>query len=137
MRPGGHVFQIYRTGDNDLLHWRLISSNGRVLGCTTSPARTLADAQASIATVVGSADSLVATLRLSPDHRWLWTLSLDEQSVVRGAASHDRHVRCELAWRRFVLAAPLARLDDEVHAFRTGLHPAPVEASPIRHREIL
>lgn len=135
MRPGGHVFQLYRTGDGSFLWWRLISPNGRVLGCTTTPEPTMVEVRALIKTVINSADDLVASLRLTPDHRWQWTLSLDQQAVARGAGSHDRHLRCEMAWRRFVLAAPLAEIDDEVHVFRACCRPPAVEPYLLRRRQ--
>ena len=136
MRPGAHVFQVYRAGEDPLLWWRLISSNGRVLGCTTTPEASMVELRSSIKTVVDYADDLVASLRLTADHRWQWTLSLADRPIVRGASSHDRHVRCEMAWQRFVLATPLAVIDDEVHAFRACCRPAPVELSRLRPRQL-
>jgi hypothetical protein len=118
MRPGAHVFQIFRTSPGGQLRWRLVSPNGRAVGCGVESADSLTEATASITSIVAAADDLVPTLRLAADRRWEWTLFLEGLPVVRGAVSHDRHVRCEMAWKRFVLAAPLAELDDEVHQFR-------------------
>ncbi len=118
MRPGGHAFQIYRTAS--LYWWRLISSNGRPLGCAVDGVATPDLARRGLADVVAAADLLTATVRATPEHRWTWTLQHDAVAVVRGVGSYDRHVRCEMAWRRFVLAAPLAFVDDEVHEFHRG-----------------
>jgi hypothetical protein len=120
MEPGAHLFQIYRPIGSDLLWWRLIGSNGRALGCAISPERSLAEVRISIRTIVDSAEDLVVSLHPTPERRWAWTLSLGHKPVVRGAVSYDRHVRCGLAWRRFVAALPSADVGSGVFDFEVG-----------------
>lgn len=125
MRPGAHVFQIFRTTAGGQLRWRLVSPNGRAVGSGVESVESLAEALATISSIISRVDDLVPALRLAADRRWAWTLFLEGAPVVRGAVSHDRHVRCEMAWKRFVLAAPLAEVDDEVHAFRSSARTLP------------
>lgn len=116
MGPGSYLFQIYRNRTG-VCCWRLVSPNGRALGRSFGTFAGPAEARQAVAVVVACVDRLEATLRTQDDHRWLWVLNLDGEPLVRGAVTQDRHVRCVMAWQRFVLAAPLGSLSHEVLDF--------------------
>ncbi|NTW41840.1 MAG: hypothetical protein HGA44_18495 [Cellulomonadaceae bacterium] len=122
MRPVVHVFQLYTTGGEDLVWWRFISPNGRSLARCASPLTSTTEARASIATTVGALDRATASVRPASDNRWRWALSIDGELAVLGSGDQDRRVRCEHAWQRFVVAAPLAVVDQTVHSFRRRDH---------------
>ncbi|HEY0215467.1 MAG TPA: hypothetical protein VGC57_03645, partial [Cellulomonas sp.] len=105
------VFQVYRLVGHSPVSWRLISPNGRGLARSTADFLTPDEARASIVEVVAAADRLVPTMRLTTDYRWRWELALDERTVVQGVGDNDRRVRCEHAWRKFVLLAPIVEVD--------------------------
>lgn len=113
MGPGSYLFQVYRNRTG-VCCWRLVSPNGRALGASFGTFAGPVDARKAVAVVVEHVDRLEAVLRTQADHRWLWVLNLDGESVVRGAVTQDRHVRCVMAWQRFVLAAPLGTVSQEV-----------------------
>lgn len=119
MGPGSYLFQIYRTRDGACA-WRLVSPNGRALGCSVGSFAAPGEARADVTTAVEQIERMDAVLRTMADHRWLWTLNLDGAAVVRGATTQDRHVRCVMAWHRFVLAAPLGTIAPEVLHFPTS-----------------
>jgi len=116
MGPGSYLFQIYRTRTG-ACSWRLVSPNGRALGCSVGSFPGPGDARRAVHVSVDNVDRLEPVLRTQEDHRWLWTLHLDGEPVVRGAVTQDRHVRCVMAWQRFVLAAPLGTVSAEVLDF--------------------
>lgn len=116
MGPGSYLFQIYRNRTGGCC-WRLVSPNGRALGRSSGTFAGPAEARQAVAAVVAHVDRLEAVLRTHEDHRWLWVLQLDGEPVARGAVTQDRHVRCVMAWQRFVLAAPLGTVSHEVLDF--------------------
>ncbi|RYV49991.1 hypothetical protein [Pengzhenrongella frigida] len=120
MRLVAPVFQLYRTLDEDLVWWRMISPNGRGIARTVTPHPSPDAARQSIAQVVGSIDVLSASLRVTEAYRWRWVLALDGVPAVQGVSDQDRRVRCVHAWRNFVLLAPLAEVDPTTYAFRRG-----------------
>ena len=120
MRLVAPVFQLYRTLDDDLVWWRMISPNGRGIARTVTPHASTQAARESIAQVVDSIDLLSASLRVTESYRWRWVLLLDGEPVVQGVADQDRRVRCVHAWRNFALLAPLADVDPTTFSFRRG-----------------
>ena len=129
MRPVAHVFQLYTVGGEDIVSWHFISPNGRRLARCATPFGSSAEARAAIADLILGVDRAVATVRPTAAYRWRWALSVDGTPVVLGSGDQDRRVRCEHAWKRFVLAAPLAVVDPTVHTFRRVATPRPVPAS--------
>lgn len=120
MRLVAPVFQLYRTLDDDLVWWRMISPNGRGIARAVAPHPSSGAARESIAQVVGSIDSFSASLRVTEAYRWRWILSLTGEPAVQGVSDQDRRVRCVDAWHNFVLLAPLAEIDPTTFAFRRG-----------------
>ena len=124
MRAAVHVFQIYRVAGDDLYWWRMVSANGRAVARAAVPAVSAANTHAAIAELSRSLDDVTARLRPTDDGRWRWSLDHAGTTVVVGVGDHDRRVRCEHAWRRFVLAAPLAIISTSTHSFQQGRSPS-------------
>ena len=118
MRPVVHVFQLYTVGGEDSVSWHFISPNGRRLARCATPFDSPAAARAGIADVLSGLAGSITTVRPTAANRWRWVLAIGGTPVVLGSGDQDRRVRCEHAWRRFVLAAPLAVVDPTVHTFR-------------------
>jgi hypothetical protein len=118
MRPVVHVFRLYTVGGEGSVSWHFISPNGRRLARCVTPFGTAADVLAGISDMLAGVDGGSATVRPTATNRWRWALSIDGNPTVIGSGDHDRRVRCEHAWRRFVLAAPLAVVDPVIHTFR-------------------
>ena len=128
MRPVVHVFQLYTVGGEDIVSWHFISPNGRRLARCANPFGSSAEARAAVAELVPALDRAVATVRPTAAYRWRWALSVDGMPIVLGSGDQDRRVRCDHAWKRFVLAAPLAVVDPAVHTFRRADAYRPVPA---------
>lgn len=118
MGSHGHVFQLYRTGDDVVVWWRLISPNGRGLARAAEALPTAAAALESVRDVCGRLADLTPALRLEAGFRWRWILEHDGVPVVQGLGDHDRRIRCEQARRRFLLVAPVAEVDRVPLAFQ-------------------
>lgn len=120
MRPVAPMFKLYRFVDDDGVWWRMLSPNGRGIARATIAQPTHADSLAAIALLVESMDLLRAAMYTTDRFRWRWVLTLEDEPVALGVGDQDRRVRCEQAWRKFVLNAPLASIDPTVHAHRRG-----------------
>lgn len=120
MRPNGHVFQLYRVAEEGPFWWRLLSPNGRGVARCVEGSPSSDEARASIREVVEHIDALSPVLRVEAGFRWRWMLEQDGVAIVQGVGDHDRRVRCDQAWRRFVLVAPIATVDNTALLFRRG-----------------
>ena len=129
MRPVAHVFQLYTVGGEDIVSWHFISPNGRRLARCATPFGSSAEARAAVANLMPGLDRAVSTVRPTAAYRWRWALSVDGTPVVLGSGDQDRRVRCEHAWKRFVLAAPLAVVDPANHTFRRADAGRPMQAT--------
>lgn len=119
MRTAFASFQLYRQGGSSVVWWRLIGANGRPLGAAPAPLASSDAVLERIALIRDNADDLTSSLRTTETNRWRWTLSLEGEEMATGG-DHDRRVRCEMAWQRFVLVSPVALIDPAVHTFTVG-----------------
>ena len=111
------AFQLYSFLHEDGVWWRLLSPNGRGLAWSSTAFVDGDEARAALARLVGDVDGLEPVTRLTPDHRWRWSLRRDGVDLAQGISAQDRRVRCAAACRSFVELVPTATLAPTVAVF--------------------
>lgn len=92
------------------MHWRLLSANNRDSGQSGSGFPDVDACRSAIGRLLGLIGELRPLYTLAPDHRWHWTLSLNDEVLARSSRSFDRRLRCVAASQWFMAAAPNASI---------------------------
>jgi hypothetical protein len=98
---------MYSRGQ-DGVHWRLLSANNRDSGQSGSGFPDVDACRSAIDRLLDLIRDLRPLYTLAPDHRWHWTLALNDEILAKSSRSFDRRLRCVAASQWFLRAAPNA-----------------------------
>jgi len=105
-------FEMYslRSGNGDGVHWRLLSANNRDSGQSGSGFPDVDACRCAIDKLLELLGVLRPSFTLTADHRWHWTLALNDEVLARSSRSFDRRLRCVAASQWFLRTAPNATI---------------------------
>jgi hypothetical protein len=104
----GH-FEMYSLGQQGV-YWRLLSANNRNSGQSGCGFPDVGACRSAIDRMLSLLSELRPQYTLTPDHRWHWTLALNDEVLARSSRSFDRRLRCVAASQWFMRAAPNASI---------------------------
>jgi hypothetical protein len=111
VRPHAEVahFEMFSRG-YDGVHWRLVSANNRDSGQGGSGFPDVESCRSAIDRMLSLLGEMRPLYTLAPDHRWHWTLALNDEVLAKSSRSFDRRLRCLAASQWFLRAAPNASI---------------------------
>ncbi|MEV0731036.1 DUF1508 domain-containing protein [Polymorphospora sp. NPDC050346] len=105
---------MYRTS-RGVIVWRLVASNNRVLGVSSSGFPALQDAMTAIRAVRDGVSAASIEVVHVPDRDWTWRMYGNGDDVTAVSyRSYKRRIDCHRATERFLAAAPYAEVDPAV-----------------------
>jgi hypothetical protein len=113
-------FEMYSRGQ-DGVHWRLLSANNRDSGQSGSGFPDVDSCRFAIDRMLSLLGELRPLYTLAPDHRWHWTLALNDEVLAKSSRSFDRRLRCVAASQWFLRAAPNATVRTALRVTRIVL----------------
>ena len=107
-------FQLYQSGVEAPVRWRLLSGNHRPIGRSAHAFDTVADCLQSLAELTQSLDQLDLLLARVPGNLWIWRACHGGFELALSAHAYDRQIRAMHAQAQFLQRAATARINDSV-----------------------